>query len=67
MEVPTGAKVRIIERIEDIQMYRIKYDKRVGLFLMRDFKPVPDPVPILMPAPKEKSLASQNLLNLSRD
>jgi len=53
MEVPTGAKVRIIERIEDIQMYRIKYDKRVGLFLMRDFKPIPDPAPILMPAPKE--------------
>ena len=67
MEVPTGAKVRMIERIEDIQMYRIKYDKRVGLFLMRDFKPIPDPAPILIPAPKEKSLASQNLLNLSRD
>lgn len=66
MEVPNGAKVRIIERIEEIQMYRIKYDKRVGLFLMRDFKPIPDPVPILIPAPKQPSVSTQNL-NKSRD
>lgn len=66
MEVPAGAKVRIIERIDEIQMYRIKYEHRVGLFLMRDFKPLPDPVPTMIPVAVPKTHATQQL-NKTRD
>ena len=55
MQIPAGTKVRIVERISEIQMYRIKYNKRVGLFLMKDFAPIQEVPAGLMPHTKQMS------------
>lgn len=68
MEIPAGAKVRIVERIDEIQMYRVKYNNRVGLFMMKEFQPIAEQAPSLMPSSiKMAGLPPRAELTMSHD